>query len=170
MAPPTNAGPLSWPERLKVVCVSLGFVLVLGFLGWLFWTYNPIRDTDWLGKEFWEPVGVGRRRVPKGIVVLFTVGCYLILLPVACLVFVAGVFHGLRGRRTRLAAWLLRETSQEEARKRHERMLRSLEADGMLSPTDKVLQSYLPPAVGWGIFLGLLVVVVGVLAWVATRE
>jgi hypothetical protein len=170
MGPPTNAEPLPWPQRLKIVCVSLGFVLVLGFLGWLFWAFNPIRDTDWLGKEFWEPVGVGRRRVPKGIVALFTVACYLILLPLACLVFVAGVFHGLRGRRTRLAAWLLREMSQEEVRKRHEGMLRSLDAEGELSPREKVLQTYLPPAVGWAIFLGFLVVAVGVLVWVATRE
>jgi hypothetical protein len=170
MAPPTNVEPLPWPERLKVVGVSLGFVLVLGFLGWLFWTFNPIRDTAWIGKEFWEPVGVGPYRVAKGIAALFTGTCYLVLLPIACLVFVAGVFHGLRGRRTRLAAWVLRDMSHEEVRKRHEGVLRSLDAEGQLSPTEKVLQGYLPPAVGWAIFLGLLVVAVGALVWAATRE
>jgi hypothetical protein len=161
---------LTWPERLKVVSLSLGFLLVLGFLGWLFWAFNPIRDTDWLGKEFWEPVGVGRYRVPKGIAALFTAACYLILLPAACLVFVVGVLHGLRGKRTWLSGWILRGMSHEEVRKRHERMLESLDAEGTLSHTDKVLQSYLPPAVGWTIFLGLLAVGAGVLVWAATRE
>jgi len=170
MAPSTNVERLSWPERLKVVCLSMGFVLVLGFLGWLFWAFNPIRDTDWIGKEFWEPVGVGPYRVPKGIAALFILVCYLILLPVACLVFVAGVFHGLRGRRTRLAAWILREMSQEEVRKRHERSLKSLEAEGEPSHTDDALQSYLPPAVGWAIFVGLLIIAAGILVWAATRE
>jgi len=147
----------------------LGFLLVFGFLGWLFWTFNPIRDTDRIWKEFWEPVGLGGI-VPKGIAFVFMVVCYLTLLPVACLVFLAGVFHGLRGRRTRLSGWILREMSQEEVRKRHERMVESLDAQGKVFQTDKVLQSYLPPAVGWAIFLGLLAVGVGVLVWVATRQ
>jgi hypothetical protein len=170
MAPPTDAERLTWPERLKVVGVSLCFVLLLGYLGWLFWAFNPIRNTDWLGKEFWEPIGVGRRRVPKGIVALFTVGFYLILLPVAWLLFVAGVYHGLRGRRTRLTAWLLRQMSQEEARKRHEGMLQSWEAEGELSRMDKGMHGYLRPAVGWGILLGFLVLAVAALVWSATRE
>ena len=169
MTPRHHVDRLTWPERLKVVCLSFGFLLVLGFLGWLFWTFNPIRDTARIWKEFWEPVGVGGI-VPKGIALLFIVGCYLILLPVACLVFLAGVFHGLRGKRTRLSGWILREMSQEEVRKRHEGMLKSLDAEGQLSHTDKVLQSYLPPAVGWAIFFGLLALGVGVLVWVATRE
>ena len=169
MAPPHHAERLTWPERLKVVCLSLGFLLVLGFSVWLFWTFNPIRDTDRLWKEFWEPVGLGGF-IPKGIALLVLVACYLILLPVAGLVFLAGVVHGLRGRRTRLSGWILREMSQEEVRKRHEGMLKSLGAQGKLSPTDKVLQSYLPPAVGWAIFFGLLALGVGVLVWVATRE
>jgi hypothetical protein len=147
----------------------LSFLLVLGSLGWLFWTFNPIRDTDRLWKEFWEPVGVGGI-VPQGIALLFIAVCYLILLPVACLVFLAGVLHGLRGKRTRLSGWILREMSQEAVRKRHEGMLKSLDAEGKLSQTDKVLQSYLPPAVGWAIFFGLLAVGAGVLVWVATRE
>jgi hypothetical protein len=57
-----------------------------------------------------------------------------------------------------------------KVRKRHEGMLRALDAEGEHSPAEKVLQTYLPPAVGWAIFLGLLVVAVGVLVWVATRE
>ena len=57
MEPSANLERLTWPERLKVVCVSLGFVLVLGFVGWLFWAFNSIPDSGWLGKEFWEPVG-----------------------------------------------------------------------------------------------------------------
>jgi len=60
----------------------LGFLLVFGFLGWLFWTFNPIRDTDRIWKEFWEPVGLGGI-VPKGIAFVFMVVCYLTLLPVA---------------------------------------------------------------------------------------
>jgi hypothetical protein len=144
--------------------------LVLGFLGWLFWSFNPIRNTDRIWEGFWEPIGVGRYRVPKGIVLVFTLTCYLVLLPLAFLVFVAGVVHGLRGRRTRLAAWILREMSQQEVRKRHERMLKSAEAEGELSPADKVMQSYLPPAVGWGILLVFLVLAVVALVWSATRE
>src|SRR5262245_6130020 len=170
MAPSTNGECLSRPERLKVVGLSLGFVLVLSFLGWLFWTYYPIRDTDQIWEGFWDPIVVGRYRVPKGIVVLFILAGYLVLLPLAFLVFVAGVVHGLRGRRTRLAAWVLRQMSQQEVRKRHERTLKSAEAEGELSPADKVMQSYLPPAVGWGIFLGLLVLAVAALVWSVTRE
>ena len=169
MALPYHAHRLAWPERLKVICVSLGFLLVLGFLGWLFWTFNPVRDADRIWKEFWEPVRAGSI-LPKGIALLFIVVCYLILLPVACLVLLAGVFHGLRGRRTRLSGWILRAMSQEEVRLRQKGMLKSLDAEGRLSPTDKVLQSYLSPAVGWAILLGLLAVDVGVLVWVATRE
>jgi len=170
MAAPTNEERLSWSERLKVVCVSLGFLLVLGFLGWLFWSFNPIRNTDWIWEGFWEPIGVGRYRVPKGVAMLLTLACYLVLLPLAFLVFVAGVVHGLRGRRTRLAAWILREMSHQEVRKEHERMLESAEAEGELSPADKVMQTYLPPAVGWGIFLGFLVLAAAALVWLATRD
>ena len=169
MAPPDHAEWLTWPERLKVVCLSLGVLLVFGFLGWLFWAFSPIRDTDQLWQEFWEPVGLGGI-VPKGIALLFLVVCYLILLPVAGLVFLAGVVHGLRGRRTRLSGWMLREMSQEHVRKRHEGMLKSLDSQGKLSRTDKVLQSYLPPAVGWAIFLGLLAVGVAALVWVTVRH
>jgi hypothetical protein len=106
--------------------------------------FSPIRDTDRLWKEFWEPVGLGGF-IPKGIAVLVLVVCYLMLLPVAGLLFLAGVVHGLRGRRTRLSGWILREMSQEQVRKRHERMVKSLDTQGRLSQTDKALQSYLPP-------------------------
>jgi hypothetical protein len=168
MTPSQRAEWLTWPERLKVVCLSLGFLGVFGFLGWLFWAFSPIRDTDRLWKEFWEPVGLGGF-IPKGIAVLALVVCYLMLLPVAGLLFLAGVLHGLRGRRTRLSGWILREMSQEQVRRRHERMLKSLDTQGRLSQTDKALQSYLPPAVAWAIFLGLLAVGVGALIWVAVR-
>src|SRR4051812_5919165 len=128
MAPPDGGARLAWPERLKVVFGSLGFLLVLGFLGWLFWTFNPAREAGRVWDGYWEPVRAGRYRVPKGFVVLLTLAGYLVLLPVAFLVFAAGLAHGLRGRRTRLAAWVLRGASQRDVRERHEQRLRAAEA------------------------------------------
>ena len=168
MAPSTNEGRLTWPERLKVVSVGLGFLLLFSFLGWLFWSFNPIRNADWIGDGFWEPIEVGRYRVPRGVATFFTLACYLVLIPLALLVFLAGVVHGLQGRRTRLAVWILREMSQREVRKRHEHRPMSAEAES--SPAEKVMQSHLPPSVGWGIFLGFMVLAVAVLVWSATRE
>ena len=39
------------------------------------------------------------------------------MVPAACLVFLAGVVQGLRGRRTRVARWILRASSGREARR-----------------------------------------------------
>jgi len=89
---------------------------------------------------------------------------------VLLLVSVAGVLHGCRGRRTWLSTLILREMSQEQVRQRHVEMRQSLDAEGKLSQTDKVLQVYLPPAIGWAILLGFLAIVVVVMVYMATLE
>ena len=67
MAPPANEERLAWAERLKVVSVSFGFVLLSCLLSWLFWAFNHIWDSDWIGEDFWEPVEVGPYRIPQRI-------------------------------------------------------------------------------------------------------
>ncbi|MBI3467866.1 MAG: hypothetical protein HY000_33070 [Planctomycetes bacterium] len=60
--------------------------------------------------------------------------------------------------------------NHEEVRKRHEQILKPLEAAGEWSPTDKVLNSFLPPTVGWAILLAFLLGMIALLVWVATAE
>ena len=156
MVPSTQEERLSWPERLKVVFLSLGFILVLSFVCWVLLT--PMRDDrfrqdvwKYFWEDFWKPLDA-HGSVRQGVAILTVLACHLIFVPLGFMVFLAGVVHGLRGRRTRLAAWILREMSQQEVRKRHDPNL------------------YLSPAVGWGILLGFLALIVAALIWLATRE
>lgn len=169
MSPSINEERLSWPERLKVVCLSLGFVLVLSFLGAVFWNFNPLPKTDRFWDGFWEPIGSGRHQASEGSLrLLFLVQC-LVLLPLAIMVFVAGVVQGLRGRRTRLAAWILRNMNDQEVRKRHEEMLESAEAAGDLTRMERVGQTYIPQRLGLAILFGFLLLGAAAMVWSATR-
>jgi hypothetical protein len=146
MAPPSPPERLTWPERLKVISVSLGFLVVLGFLTWLFWThFNFVRNPDLIWKDFWEPVA-RHSKLPQGIAALVSVAFYLIVPPLGFFVFLCGVFQGVRGKRNRASDWILRQ---------------------MNAPAQ---EGDLPPAVGWAVFLGLLAVGIGVLVWAATTE
>jgi hypothetical protein len=156
---------LSFRERCQVIGITLGFLLVLGFLAWLAFTYTDpgaalagISDAFRAGK------------VRTGLSLCACIVFYVAGLPVGLALSAVGLFQGALGRRTRLTKAILREMDHEEIRKRHERMLKALDAEKELSRTDRVLHSYLPPAVGWGIFLALLALVVAALVWSATRE
>jgi hypothetical protein len=150
MATPADADRLSGPERARVVGLSLGFLLVFGFLFWVFWQVNPAWDQASIWDGFWEPIQGGGRRVPKGFVVLYTLAFYFVVVPAVCLVFLAGIVQGLRGRRTRVARWILRASGGREAK-------RAIESRGDV---------YIPTWVGLLLVVGLplIVLLVAVLA------
>ncbi|MBO0698559.1 MAG: hypothetical protein J2P46_09200 [Zavarzinella sp.] len=134
---------LSGRERARVVGLSLGFLVVFGFLFWVFWNFHPAWDQNSVWDGFWEPIQGGGRRVPKGVVVLYTLAFYFVVVPAAFLVFVAGVVQGLRGRRTRVARWILRASSSRQAR-------RDVEARGAV---------YIPTWVGVALVVGLPLII-----------
>ena len=156
---------LSFRERCQVIGIALGFLLVLGFLAFLAITYAA--PTTLLALI---PDAFRAGKIRTGLGLCATMVFYVAGLPVGLILSAVGIIQGALGNRTRLTRWVLREMNQAEVRKRHERMLKSLEAEGELSRKDVVLQNYLPPAVGWGILLGFLVLVVAALVWFATRE
>jgi hypothetical protein len=152
-------------DRCKVVGVASGFLLVLGVLAYLAATFAPpafLLDGIAEGFRSEKP----RRALGLGAVLLF----YVAGLPAGIAGSCIAVVQGMRGRRTRLTTWILRESSQKEVRERHEEAMRALETRGELSPAEKMAQTYLPPALGWGLLLGFLLLVVGILVWTATRE
>lgn len=109
--------PLTARERKIVVGMSLAAVVVFGALLGIVWWYSPFPAKEWLGNEFWEMIDLGkRRRVPKGFVAIWTLAAYLVVFPLIVLVFFAGAVEGLRGRRTRLSGWILREAQQTDTR------------------------------------------------------
>lgn len=136
---------LSLRERCQVLGIATGFLLVLGFLAWLAIAYAaPATILDLIPEYF----RAGKIRTALGLCV--TLAFYVVGLPVGLLLTLLSIFQGASGRRTRLTRWILRDMSQQEVRKR--------------------LHSSLPPAVGWAIFLAILVVALAVLVWAATRE
>lgn len=156
---------LSLRERCQVVGIATGFLLALGFLAWLAITYAaPATIIDGITEYF--RTGKMRRALGLCVGLVF----YVAGLPVGLTLSLLVLFQGASGKRTRLTRWILHDMSQEAVRKRHERTLKSIEAEGELSSTEKALQSYLPPVAGWAIFLGFLLVAVAVLVWAAIPE
>jgi hypothetical protein len=156
---------LSFRERCQVIGVATGIVLILGFLSWLgIIQAAPAMILDKI-QEF----------LRAGNIRLAVAGCMLLVLcvvgfPVGLILSVFSIFQGASGRRTRLTRWILREVSQREMQKRRERTLDPLGAEGELSRTDRIVFSYLPPSVGWAVFLAILVGAIGLLLWAATSE
>jgi hypothetical protein len=127
---------LSLRERCQVVGIGTGCLLVLGFLAWLAITYAaPVTILDGIPESF----RTGRIRSALGLcsaLVFYVVG-----LPVGLMLSLLSIFQAVSGRKTRLTRWILRGLSQQEVRRRHERALKSLDAEGELSRTDKILHS-----------------------------
>jgi hypothetical protein len=156
---------LSLRERCQVIGITLGVLLVLGFLAWLVFTYtDPAAALAGISDAF------RTGKVRTGLSLCLCIVFYVIGLPVGLAFSTVGFWQGALGRRTRLTKAILREMDHEEVRKRHERMLKALDAEKELSRTGKVLQSYLSPAVGWSILLTFLALAVAALVWSATRE
>jgi hypothetical protein len=155
---------LSVRERCQVVGIALGFLVVLGFLAWLAIDYAAPAT---LVAAIPEAFRIGKIR--RGLSLCVTLVFYVVGLPVGLVLSVIAIIQGALGRRTRLTRWILREMKQKEDT-RQEGTPTWLEPEVELSPAEKVLQSKLRPAVGWGIFLGVLVIAVAVLVWAATRE
>jgi hypothetical protein len=164
-AMPNEQNRLSFRERWQVLGIASGFLLVLGLLTWIAVTYvAPAAIIDEISEKF----RAGRIRSAMGLCV--TLVFYVVGLPLGLVLSLLSLFQGGSGKRTRLTNWLLREMSDQKVRERHEHTIRSLNAEGELSQTDKVLNRYLPQTVGWAILLAMLVVVLAVLAWAATRD
>src|SRR5262245_22629621 len=134
---------LSGRERCRIVAITLGFLLVLGYLTWLALRYEaPAGILEGIPQLF----RAGKIRSALGLCAGLVF--YVAVLPAGLILSLLILLQAARGTRTRRTGWFLRETSHEEVQKRHERMLDSMEAEEGLSATDRTLQTYLPPAVG----------------------
>jgi hypothetical protein len=112
MTAPIDPPPLTSRERMLVVGMSLAVVAVFAALLGIVWWQSPWPGKEWLRDEFWEMVGVGRRRVPKGFVAIWTIAAYAVVFPVVVLVFAGGAVQGFRSGRTRLTTWILHEVKK----------------------------------------------------------
>lgn len=152
-------------ERFQVIGISLGFLLVLGFLAWIAIGF-AFPATLFAAVESAFRGGNPRMGLKACAGLVF----YVIGLPVGLIVSMLGIVQGARGKRTSLTMWILRMMNHDEVRKQHEQKLQSLEFEGKLSATEKVFQSFLPQSTGWGILLGLMILAAAVLTWFALRE
>src|SRR5262249_39766306 len=122
LKPDGGQSGLSPRERWKVIGIALGFLLVLGFTACLALNHGfPATIVAGIPDAF----RAGQVRRGRGQCTLLAY--YVVGLPAGIILSVVMIVQGAKGRRTRLTRWLLREMSQGEVRKRHERMLASLE-------------------------------------------
>jgi hypothetical protein len=109
---------LSPTERATIIAVCLGFALVIGFLAFMVLKTSTEPDESAWGAyssawrrvltEFGSTVTQGRRR--GAVANLLVSHLILIIFPLIALIAVGGILTGLRGRRTRFAALILRQT------------------------------------------------------------
>src|SRR5690349_11063743 len=123
-APPPQGSSLSTRDRLKVVGLSLGFLIVLGVL-----TYYVIVLAVPTTVDVYETIGKGfrqgRSRSFLTALVAPVLGILIVLLIAAGIIeFSIGLVHGLLGRRSSVTEGILRGMSHEEFRKQREQMLK----------------------------------------------
>jgi hypothetical protein len=91
-------------ERLCVIGIATGLLLVLAFLAWLAIAYAaPATILDQIPEYF----RAGKIRSGLGLCV--TLFFYVVGLPLGLMVSLLALFQGACGQRTALTRWLLRE-------------------------------------------------------------
>lgn len=153
---------LSWKQRLQVIGISLGFLLVFELLAYLSYHYVA---TDATLDDIADMFRAGKHKHALGmcVVLLF----YVVGVPAVLVLATIGVLHGLRGRQTSLTDWVLSESSQAEVRQRHESAMDCLEATEGLSHADRILQIYVSPKIGWSLLIAFVAAGIGLLIWAA---
>jgi hypothetical protein len=108
MAADGEGHALSLADRSKVGGVAVGFLLVLGYLAYLFLSFSAPRN---LPDEIAAAFRAGRLKTAVGMCAVLTF--YAVGLPAGIAAALVAAVQALLGWRTRLTTWILRRISEE---------------------------------------------------------
>ena len=155
---------LSFRESCQVVAVSAGFAVVFSFVCVLVFNASDLNSDL---KAIRAAFAQGQLKLAFAMCLL--PAAKFVDFPVGILGALFVVWQGAQCRRTALTTFLLNQMNEQKVREKYAQSRKEVERHGELPMIKQVSMTYLPPAVGWALFLGFALIVAGLLVWLTLR-